>query len=399
MKRYSNKRQLDLIARLHSERVAKRQAQQAEAASRRIQVFGFVGRRLKGQDQDGKHIDLKIESLGWKWRVGFKRKNGDGWVDTDSYHAVRMFGHIKQTHQGELFDNDLLLAQIDPMHAALASGGRKTGSLLQEYIDAINSICIELARKENEHKQEGREKLSEATPLLEDAVVNPSKRPIRVGAASSKMPAFKTRYVEGREEEIFGIDGYEKPRGEFFRSVRHQSLLEMFYELAAKLQDNPIGMVNSMKSDRDIIFAMREGQNLLRAGNIDGALDQIVLCQDLAKVDWICKGVDRVRSTFEAMRKAGFNGWRAEARGMMEDYARFIGQGSPRYVYDELAETNDAYLKACLIHLQSANLWIQSALNQKSPSKYQKIRLQKKDARRAASEFRLAIVALVTSGS
>lgn len=397
MRRYYNKRQLDLMARLHTNRVARQQAQRDQADSRRIRVFGFVGRRLKGQDGNGRRIDLKIESLGWKWEIGFQRgarsrnEDGNDWVDTDSYHAVRMFGHIGQTHTSELFDNDQLLAQIDPMHAVLASRGQKTDALLQDYIDAINSICIELDRKENEHKQEGKGKLEEVPPLLEQAIEQQSNKPIRVGAASSKIPAFKSRYVEDREEEIFGIDGYEQPREGFFRTIRDNGLHELFNELAGLLRDNPIGMVKSLKSDRDIIFALRDAQDFLRAGNMDEVLNQLVLCQRLAKVDWICRGVDRVKDTFEAMRKAGFNGWRAQARGMMEDYARFLGQGNPRYVYDELAATGDPYLKACLAHLKAANRWIQSSLNQKHYG------YKKRDARRAESEFRQAVVALITA--
>jgi hypothetical protein len=397
MRRGMNTKQLNLLARLVQNRQSKQQAQKEQANSRRIQIIGFVGGRLKGQDENGKRIDMKLIHHGWKWNVGFKRgarsKNVDGndWIETDVFHAVRMFAHIAQTHLDELFDNERILTSINPMHSVLASGGKKTNQLLQRYISEIDAICDDLALKQSEHKIEGREKLSQIPPILEQAIAQPSKRGIRAGAASSKLPAFKRRYVENREAEIFGIDSYDQVRWGFLQTVRDKGMHELFNELAGLIDDNPIGMVNSIASDWEIIARMRVAQELVTKGKMDDALTQINLAQKATNVEWIQRGVERIKNVFEAMRKSGFNGWRADARAMMEDFARFIGQNNPKYVQIELAASNDKYLEKIRTHLNRANAWIRSSLKRKYYGH------KKRDARRAASEFRQAVIALITA--
>jgi hypothetical protein len=404
MRRRLNKAQLDLLIRLQNQHQQKRTQQKETIQSRQIMVEGLIKGKLMGRDEKGKRINLKIIPHGWKWRIGITRETPDKntkitdktkvpkttiWVETDIYHGVRMLQHMLETHSVELDDNDELLSRINPMHAKLAGSGSKSDTLLASYVREISAIDEELSQKTSSHKQKGKAKLEKIPEKLNQAINQPARRGIHIGAATTKIPAFKRRYVEKRESEILGIDSYDEARECFLRMVRDDGLHELFNLLSAKLDENPIGVSKSIAADWEIIARLRVAQELIKKGDMDEALNQLTLCEKAAKVEWIQRGLSRVKNVFEAMRKTKFNGWRAQARVMMEDYARFIGQNNPKYVLLELQQSKEDYLAPFSKHVAEGNEWIRRSLAQKH------YYIQKKYAKFAARSFRRAVINLV----
>ncbi len=352
----------DLADRMEKQRAADRSAQRRLMRGRQFMLAGVNADHIYGVDEGGRRVDLKVNTYGWNVLLEFRRERAsidEGFMEgshipsatvastTDIYHAVRAMKHIREEYPRELERNEALCKNIDELHAMLYIKGDKfDDKRLGEIRGMLAAYDAEAAGSGSVQKQLASRKMDDVLARIDEAMGRTGfKKRTNITAACALLTSFKTRYLR-REGQVAGINLYDQVREDGLRAIRDRRLKGVLSNLARKLEgEEGLGVACTLISDRVMISAMRVAKEKVSRGKHDEALRIIRVCIDALKGDWFKRQLQPAHDFVRSRKDAGGSGWREEARGMLESFARLLGQRNTRYILDELKKTNDAYLQ------------------------------------------------------
>ena len=342
------------------------------------------GGKLYARDDSGRRVDLKVELKDWKVIIGLRRedvgKMGPDFVEgapipretvytiTDVYHGVRLLKHIPEEHDAEIAGMLEMLGRVDLPHAeSYLEGSRLGASELEDIRRELAAPLEEVAKKNGGYKKLSEFKLDKALELL-DKAGNESdlfKKRGLITPACASLVAFKNRYGGWRHRQIGRIDRYEAAREDGLRRVRNSRMRGLLIELADRLERrDALGIACTMARDWEMIRRMGEAQEKITRAGFEEALVIIKDCGTSVKAEWV---KEKLRAIYDFVRrsmKTKPNGWRTEARGMLEDFARFMGQRNTKYIAAELNETGDVELADFVKSLEAGNAKMDRSLEE-----------------------------------
>jgi len=404
-----NKETKELQARMEKQRKSVRKEQMMKTAERRIEVEGIRDGFVLGRDEKGRKINLKVDFDGWKVilgrrveliaEIGQDFKEGDPiprktiYSSYDIYGAVRSLKHLRVSYRTELNKNEAFFKTLDSLHSLLASkGSGLKNEDLQKIANELEGDVEDLSKKRSAYKLLARWKLEDVPGMLREASESADffRRSNTIGAACAKLVAFKNRFGKWRERQVFNISGYNRAREEGLRRVRDSRLRDFLIESSIKLEsENGFGVASTIVSDWDAIQKIRKARNRITERKNDEALALVEECGK-ALPKWLRPGLREAYSFISASMKENQNGWRNQARKMLGNFARYLGQRNTKYIQIELIKTQDTYLKDVISSVDKGNAAIREAVKNKELKFWRKKRLVKQ----AASHFRHAAIGL-----
>jgi len=386
----------------------KRAEGRRRALERQLTFDCIHGRRMYAIDAEGRRVDLKAEFSDWKVVLTFTKEDagrmqrdfrkGDRIpkktvvVRTDIYHAVRLLKHIQGRHKAEIKMAEELFEKINPAHWDLY---KERSTISQQKLEAVQKRilgCIEEAsKKTGGYKTLAGIRLAEVPKALEEMVAEngASTKEERVRRACNELAAFKLRYGEWRDDQIADIDMYEKVRNDGLRPERDRRLQDLLLELAGKLEGrNSIGVAFTLAVDWEVIKKLRKAKKSITRNKPDEALEAIADCGRVLKAEWLKEDLRKVYKFISGSAKSRPLGWRNEARRMLEEFARYLGQRNTRYIITELNKTKDSGMEEVTAGMETGNARIRQAL------KDGRFWLKKKLLKEAGMAYRKAAVAL-----
>jgi len=396
--------------------IAKRMAEQRETKAARQKELVFsrqldienIDKGLARTADGSRKIDLKIIQHGeWKLRIGLKRETakkmgmdfheGDPiprettWIDTDVYHAVRLFGHIEEGHEVErkrIFD---LLKQVDDFHSRLYTHGDILPEKeLNEILGIVQEVIEIVSKKEAGYKILAEWKLETVPNLIIDAIKenHPFKKRNRISNVCSALMAFKERYGSWRVRQTYGIDNHDLLRQNVVRQIRNERMKETLRDLARKLEGlSGIAVGPTLVIDWDIITKLRNEASdnvTVGRGKPDTSLEIIADCGLQIKAEWLKKELREVYRSILRGRREHPIGWRGRARNKLEEFARHLGQRNTFYILAELNETGEPVMISVIRHIEKGNTLLMKGDEEENFGK------KKMFFREAGREFRKA---------
>lgn len=400
-------------ARMAKQRKDTRAKQRREARAKPVEVEGAEQEKVIGRDADGKKINMKVTLMGWKAILGHRvdlieeidpdSKRGDPiptrviYRDTDIYHAVRSLKHVRGSHRTELQRTERLFEAIDKLQSILNTEGHRLKK--SELVWIRQRICTfidDTSKTRSGRKLVAKFELEKVPGLLDQAMeeTNAFRNRNRISVACTMLVVFKDEYGTKREKEILEEDRYNKAREIGLRQIRDIRLWKLLEELSGKLDDpkQAIGVIHTLYSDHEVVIkGMRKAKQHISKGNFDEALSIVENCGKSLKVEWLKRELRDVYEYISSSMKTSPKGWRAKARKMLENFARFIGQRNTGYIQIQLGKTRDSYMKPVVEEIKAGNQKISQAVKTKDIPYWR----QKKLAKEAASCFRRATIGLV----
>jgi len=405
--RHSNET-LALAGRMGQQRTGDMEKDRKRILEHPLKFDCIQGGKLFARDDSGRRVDLKVEIRDWKVTIGLRRedieKMGPDFVEgervpretvyvtTDIYHAVRLVRHIQERHDAEMKGIVGLLCGVDLTHAHTIVEGREMDARqLEEVRLALIPPLEEVSEKKAVYKYLSSFKFDNALELLKKAE-GESDQPVKrnlIYPACSTLVAFKNRYGRWRGRQVAKIDVYEQAREDGLRRVRNSRMRGLLIELADKFDKrDAIGVACTMAADYEMIERLGTAQEKIKKGKFEEALEIIKDCGTSVKAEWLKEKLRGIYRFVKRSMKAGQNGWRAEARGMLEDFSRYLGQRNTKYVAAELNETGDAGLEGFMGNLEAGNAKIDKSLEETA------FWNKRKRLKEAAALFRKAVAAL-----
>ncbi len=397
-----------LASRMQQQRQEKSRSQQRFIEKRPILVEGIEDERIYGRDERGRKVDLKTKKNGSMVQLGFNReiieqmgadfKEGDPiprkifYCETDIYNAVRSLKHMRKSHDLERERNERLANAIDQIHAILytKNAGLKSEEILH-LSSQLDSIAKAALKKTSGYKLLAKWKLDAVPDLLRNAAKeeNAFKRTNLISSACAKLVAFKERHNRWRERQILRIDRYNAPREEGLRLVRDKRLSNLLIELSGTLVSNEAIKVGlNLAMDWEVIKKLRKAGEKITQGKHHESLLLIEESSKHIKSEYERSELGVAYSLIESSISDGKNGWRKDARSLIENFARKIGQRNPRYIIIELKKTNDKYLESAIGQMEQGNALIRESLTES------RFWMKKKLLKQAALAYRQAAIGL-----
>jgi len=208
-----------------------------------------------------------------------------------------------------------------------------------------------------------------------------------VSRACALLVAFKERYGRWRERQIFRMDQYELVRESALRRIRDERLRKLLLGLAGKLDSKEsVGVANTLAADWEIIKDLRKAQKCISKGRFEDALAIVEESGKRIKSEGLRHSLGKPYLFIKRSMKGGKNGWRADARAMLEHFCRYLGQRNTRYIIQEMKKTGDCYIEGAVTAMENGNSWIRKSLTE------QREWMKRKMLRYAASAYRSAAV-------
>lgn len=399
---------LALAGRMQQQRTRDMEKDRKRILEHPLRFDCVQGGKLYARDDSGRRVDLKVELKDWKVTIGLRRedieKMGPDFVEgnrvpreivyttTDIYRAVRLVRHIQERHDAEMKDIIGLLCGVDLAHAHTLTEGREMDAKqLEEVRLALIPPLEEVSKKKAAYKYLSSFKFADALELLKKAEGEndqPMKRSL-IYPACATLVAFKNRYGRWRGRQVTKMDVYEQAREDGLRRVRNSRMRSLLIELADKFDKrDAIGVACTMAADYEMIERLGTAQEKIKKGKFDEVLGIIEDCGASVKAEWLKEKLRGVYRFVKRSMKAGQNGWRAEARRMLEEFSRYLGQRNAKYVAAEMNETGDAGLDDFMRSLEAGNAKVDKSLEEKA------FWNKRKRLKEAAALFRKAVAAL-----
>lgn len=327
--------------------------------------IGFRHENHKQLSADWKKVEERLKQLGaLRKLVSFS---------THIILAVRAFTHLRKGYQEEIRQTEGMLRELDELNLLLA---RKGGAYTLVEITNVEGKLVALREYELTKKKVAIKKIvaaariDETTRILREALEKePKEREIAVRAACAMFTSARNRLGKWREKQIAGIMAYNEGRGKLLKVVRDAWVKEQLKRFA----DDPRKLNEQIKFDegrlqilQNMIKSLEDGwlnrKTLLlyikeNAGHFrvpQRKRDGAELAIDLSEKGVRVVGKDILIGHYAYLWRYVKSGDKEGARRKLEHLKLFINANKPRFILDELRESNERELEPVLIRLEKA---------------------------------------------